>query len=546
MTDGPALTRAQRLELVAKAEARAGLVPHTKEALNLLDTAGLYHVGGGEFNYMPLVHGPGSAEVLDEWQKTDSKGGSVFYAVVSSLIRAYLEPSLSLWRGPWFDLPAASVVDVHPINTLLHTPHPKLTMSDLKTILLWSLMWDGNGYLVKRRRGQGDLTTNIDGMVEQLWPLDPAKVRPHLYGADDPRHAASNGWIDYYRLDIGRNRYAEIPPENVIQFTNGRKVSAPQLGIPTLREIALEIATDKTVARFYQAVLSHLGVPGLMVFPDWSGAGAGGSGKPISKDERDAMRQGIDSRTTGDKRGSTIVFSRPVKVEQFESNVAAMKLDHILRHIETRVSGAIGWPAILGGLAAGLDSATYANVDGLQAFATRQTLVPMMRQHGERWTLELGRDFALGGDLWLCDNYPAMQSLQEDRDALWKRVGEAFARGELTIGQHHALLDLEIPAGTDPNARYFDLQSGAQLGSLFGPALGKTDVIEIRARPAGDGRALPAGQKALPLPSAVTIDEADIDEAERDWDKWAAKHAPDLVGIMSAAVEDEADEGAEG
>lgn len=47
---------------------------------------------------------------------------------------------------------------------------------------------------------------------------------------------------------------------------------------------------------------------------------------------------------------------------------------------------------------------------------------------------------------------------------------------------------------------------------------------------------LPPGAKALPLPSEVVIDESAIEDATRDWDRWAAKYAPDLVGMMNATV----------
>lgn len=54
--------------------------------------------------------------------------------------------------------------------------------------------------------------------------------------------------------------------------------------------------------------------------------------------------------------------------------------------------------------------------------------------------------------------------------------------------------------------------------------------------PDDDEPTLPPGAKALPIPTEVVIDESDIEDATRDWDRWAAKHAPDLVGMMNATV----------
>lgn len=66
------------------------------------------------------------------------------------------------------------------------------------------------------------------------------------------------------------------------------------------------------------------------------------------------------------------------------------------------------------------------------------------------------------------------------------------------------------------------------------PQLPPPDDAEPDAEPSVEEE--PPGAKALPIPSEVVIDESDIEDATRDWDRWAAKHAPDLVGMMNATV----------
>lgn len=543
--DGKNLTRLQRLELIERREAEVGI--QTKA---LLDTSGFYPAGGGEFNYLPLIHGPGADEAREgmEAALTGKATSSAFFAVVGGFIRSYLEPQLRLWNGPWMDVPRGTVIDRHPINDLIQTPHPGLTFDDLDAMRLWDMIWDGDATLVKRRSGGGDIATNTTGAVRELWPVPPGRLKPKLFDSKDPRYPLSNGWIDYYRWQVRRNTYVEIPPQNVVHFVRNRRSATPQVGIPTIKQIAAEVALDREVNAFYRAVLSNLGVPGLMVFPDWSGQ-AQGEGKPIDRTAREDMQARIDRRTVGERRGSTIVFSRPVKVEQFESNVAAMKLEHILRHIETRIAGSIGWPAILAGLAAGLDSATYSNAKQLRAFATEDILIGAWTGDGERWHRELAGDFGLSANAWLCYDWPRVRSLQKDSTDLWKQIGEAWGRNELNLQQHHQLLDLDLPEGVDGTMRLADILAGAQMSSLFGPAMGKQiqagqpGVLDLVARMVMQSRTANGIEaKALPLPGKVTVDDTDAEEAERSFDKWAKKHAPQLVGIMSAVVEEGEDD----
>jgi len=541
MASGRDLTRLQRLELVRRAEQKAGLSPSIEKAVDL---AGVFVDQHGDLAWRAhpsglLVHGPGSSEVIDR-ALAKGKGGSALWAVISSYIRAYKEPQVRHYRGPYMQPDESEEVATGPLALLLRRPHPRLTMNAIKTVTRWSQLWSGRAYLIKRRSGGGDITTNITGAVQELWPVDGSRMKGRVYGPGDPRRASSNGWIDYYAYDIGRGRKVHVPPENVIEFTLFPDPSDPRTALQPIREIVEEIATDAQLTALYQAVLTNLGVPGLVVAPKPATDGA----RPeIPKDDRDTMRDAINARTTGDKRGSTIVLSRPVDFYQFQANLDALKLDHVWRQIETRISGAIGWPAVLAGLGVGLNDANRSTVDGLKGYATESVLVPAWTDDGEAWTRGLEADFALGADDWIGFAWDQVRALQQDENDLWKRVGEAWGRNELTIAQHHEMLGLELPAGVDPTLRKADIESSAQLSGLLGPAVGKAWAERLPAKGGGPSirtlDALPAPRDAKAVADVDDeVTEADIDDAVADWDAWAQENAPQYVGMLDAEEDD--------
>lgn len=545
MTAGKDLTRLQRLELARKAEERAGLA----DAEKALDFTGAYVDAHGDLAWRAhptglLVHGPDSSEIIDRAQHK-GKGGSALWAVISSYIRAYKEPQLHHQRGPWMQPDRAEIIADGALADLLRDPHPRLTMNAIKTVTRWTLLWHGRAYLLKRRTGTGTIADNVTGAVAELWPVDATRMRGKVYGPDDPRRPMSNGWVDYYSLNAGRGRFIEIPPENVIEFTLYPDPADPRVGLKPIAEIVEEIASDAQANALYRAVLSNLGVPGLVIAPKPT---TDGSRAEIPKDDRDALRDAINARTTGEKRGSSIVMSKPVDFYQFQSNLEALKLDHVWRQIETRISGNIGWPAVLAGLGVGLDDANRATINGLKEHATESVLVPAWTDDGEAFTQGLRDDFALGKDDWIGYAWHTVRALQTDTNDRWRRVGEAWQRGEINLGQHHELLGLELPADVDPTLRRPDIEAASQLTGLLGPALGKAWADRILAK----GSDLPlltteAGGaievKALSAADSV-VTEGDIDEAIEDWDSWARANAPQYEGMLDAEeVEGEEDEG---
>lgn len=551
MVTGRELTRIQRLEWGQRREEELGITgPSGSKAIDL---AGVYVDATGDLAWRAhptglLVHGPGSSEVIDR-AMGKGRGGSALWAVISSYIRAYKEPQISHYRGPFMQPDESEVVTTGQLAHLLRRPHPHISMNAVKTVLRWTQLWEGRAHLIKRRTGEGTIATNVTGAVAELWPVPARRMKNRVWDRTDPRFPMSNGWTDYYAYAIAPGHVLKIPPENVIEFTMFPDPVDPRNHLQPIREIAEEIATDAQLTQLYQAVITNLGVPGIVVAPKLGDTLAAAQGIP--KPDRDSIRDGINARTMGEKRGSTVVLSRPVDFYSFATNLEVLKLDHLWRQIETRISGAIGWPAVLAGLGVGLDDANRATIDGLKEHATESVLVPAWTDDGECFTRGLERDFGLGADEWIGFGWNQVRALQQDENELWKRAGEAWARNELTIAQHHKMLGLEVPPGVDPTLRKADIESGAQLAGLLGPAVGKALLEGIRRKGADQQGiiTLAANHPALTNGSGkakadAEISEADVDAAVVDWDAWARTAAPQYVGMLEAeSDDDEEDEG---
>ena len=211
-------------------------------------------------------------------------------------------------------------------------------------------------------------------------------------------------------------------------------------------------------------------------------------------------------------------------------------------------------------------------MDGLRASAVESVLIPAWIDDGETWTHNLQRDFGLSDDEWIGFAWNRVRALQKDKNDLWKRVGEAWQRNEITLAQHHQMLDLELPAGIDGSLRRSDIESQAQLGGLLGPALGKSrgiiDVLPYLS-PFGGTKAMalpsPPDEKAadkfvpedadevmseddlvdgIPLNGdGEKSDQSTLDDLVEEMEERIKEIDPDMAGIFDAVpVEDEDDE----
>lgn len=407
-----------------------------------------------------MVSGPGSADVIRA--ATGRGGGGTGSSALDLCLRRYVRfynmPPLRLWNGPEGDAEASEAVERDAVLDLLRAPHPDLTLRDLRSLAAKCKLVDGNAYLVKLRAGGGTILDNTRGMVAALHPVDPTRMRP-------AREKGSDNLVDFYALDIGDGKAARVPKENVIHFRDELDPRDPAKGLGVVRRLAREVATDAEEDSFVATYMRNMGIPGLVFAPKEQTKGA-----PIDAAQ---LQSYVSASTTGSNRGKPLVFKVPVDFFQMSSSTAVLDLSHVSSRVETRIAGMVGIPAVLAGLASGLDATSYgANTRALVEGFVENELMAAWAEDGERWTLGLRADFGLSDDQWLGYDWTGLRALADDEDAKVKRVTLLWGTDAITLAQLHRILDMELPVGANPDARMSDLKGAGA------PSGGSADVVD--------------------------------------------------------------------
>ncbi len=460
-----------------------------------------------------MVVGPDADAIIRD-AMGGKMGSSALYACWQTYTRHYADPPLRVWRGPPSDPAASEVVETSAANALFAYPSPYFTMLDLEGWIAGQQLLGGDGYLVKLRDGGGTIVDNVTGRVVFLHPVSNAMMRPC-------RDEGSDLLYTHYEIDQPNGKLPlRIPIANVLHFRRGINPKNPARGVGVVEQIALEIATDREGAACVDAVMRNMGYPGLVLSPEDATRQTG-----IDVEQ---VKEYIMASTTGANRGRPMVFKQPTKLQQVAVDTKGLDLKHVWDHVESRIAAVTGVPAVLAGLAVGLSDANYATVDAMLEYLTKTVLMSAWRIDGERWTHGLRADFGLGADEWIGYDWLGLAALSEDENDRWARATALWTGNGLTLGDLSTILDLPEPPPEAAGLRQADIAAMATMGvSATGPATTPPAAPVIEAAPP---KMLTLDVKARTVSPRVTDD--DVDEAIREWDKWARVHAPEFVGML--------------
>jgi HK97 family phage portal protein len=371
-----------------------------------------------------LVHGPGAGDTKDETN-------SALFACLMAIATSYPEPPLIVNRkiSDGEDEP----IEDHPIKLLLDSPTPngELSIDEILFWTAWAKHTDGNAYWRKIRSGDP-----VIGNVVQLWPISPTLIKPFTEkGSDD--------WISYYKFRFAPNQYEAIPVANIIHFKLGLDDQDMRLGLSPLKALIRELTSDNEADDFVSGLLQNYAVPGLVVVP---------SAANVSITEADAARieAKIDNKFGGKNRGKTAVFSKDTRIEQFGYSPSEMDMTVLHRIPEERISAVLGVPAIVAGLGAGLEAATYDNARSMGEWFTERKLIPLWRTDARKITTNLRPDFTDDKDIFVEFDLSDVRALQEDEDSKYERLYIATGnKAFLTVNEVRSEIGYDPLAGED-------------------------------------------------------------------------------------------------
>lgn len=366
--------------------------------------------GQGNYGWDSLLP---STRVDYQAEAGDLTENTAIAACLQWITRTFPEAPIQVKRG---DGATAKAVPHHPLTTLIARPNPYYSGILLWQATLASIIVSGNGYWLKVRSGRGD--------VVQLW------YEPHFTcGPVWPRDGSQ--FISGYQINRGGTWYPVKSPD-VVHFRDGIDPQNTRLGLSRLASALREVYTDNEAANYSATILRNMGIPGLVVSP-------ASSGDQIT--DPMGLKRDIMAKTTGDRRGEPLVSGLPIKIERIAWNPSEMDVTKARRIPEERVSALIGIPAVVAGLGVGLDHSTYSNMQEAREAAYESCIVPTQRLLASELDVQLLPDLGDVANEKVSFDLSQVRALQEDKDALYKRVNAVWTSGLIMRSEGRAALD---------------------------------------------------------------------------------------------------------
>jgi len=413
----------------------------------------------------------------------------------------------------------------HPVLDLLNRPNPYTSGVLLAHYIIVSLSAHGDAYLYKNR--------NSDGNVVELVPLMPDMVEPKGNETD---------LITHYKYDpyggLGSNSIV-VPTTDIVHIRQGIDPNNHRRGFAPLKSVLREILGDEAAGQYAAALLNNMAVPGVILSPKDDSMGG------PSKEEAEAISAMYKQKFGGKNRGAPMILSGAMNVEVISFSPDQMNLTELRKLPEERVSAVLGVPAILAGLGAGLDAATYNNTRELREFFTEQKLVPLWKTVAAELTHQLLRvDYPSSTELSIKFDLEDVRALSQDKDDLYKRMNTAVQGGWVTIGEARQAVGLDVESHHEVYLRPMNMietipgQSNAPKPDKEDPVVDIAKQLIDKVLTTGSGLAEPTRSEVL-KPTPTYLNEEKY-VAEMPNGAWCILNHEDNQVIECYENEDEA------
>jgi len=375
----------------------------------------------------------------------DGTGNSAVIACLSVLATAFAEPSLLVSeRNSEGDY---SRDMNHDAVKLFRRPNPYMTQQLLANYIVTSLNANGDAFIFKNR--------NARGKVVELVPL-----MPHLVEAKGNENELITHFSYQPQGGVQGEDSVKIPKADMIHLRQNVDPNNMRRGLAPLRGVLREIAGDEAAGQYTAALLHNMAVPGVILSPRDDAMGG------PTREEAEAIAEMYKQKFGGKNRGAPMVLSGAMNVEIVSFSPDQMKLAELRRIPEERVSAVLGVPAVLAGLGAGLDSATYSNTKELREFFTESKMVPMWNMVAQELTHQLLQPEFSANENQYCEfDVSGVRALADDKDNLYKRMNTAVQGGWVTIGEARKVVGLEADNRHDVYLRPLNMIQVTEDGS---------------------------------------------------------------------------------
>ena len=336
------------------------------------------------------------------------EGNSAALACLNVLGTAFSEPPLKVYLK---STEGDEVIDNHPAQVLLQNPNPNMTANLMNNYIVTSVAVYGDAFLLKLR--------NESGQVLQLIPLlaDMVEVKGN-----------NEQLITKYEYKQKGNTL-EIPPEDMIHLRERIDPRNHRRGLSPLRSVMVEILGDAAASQMAAALVKNTGVPSVVISPK--------NDLAMTSDEAENIAEVFGRRFGGENRGRPLVISGgEVDIQTLSFSPKDLEIGKLRYINEERISAVLGVPAILAGLGAGLERATYSNAKELREFFTEQKLIPMWNHFANEFTKQLLlKDFETNPAYCFKYDLSNVRALSQDEDATMARIVQGYNAGFITVNE---------------------------------------------------------------------------------------------------------------
>ena len=338
-----------------------------RKALNYIDPR-------GAFSDSVTAFFGGQPSVRLNFREYNARQSSIVMACLNWVSRNIVEAPIQIQERK--DAGSFEPMEESEILTLLARPNPHYDWDDLLKATASDLNVSGSGYWWKIK--------NPIGGVMQLWWLPSTTVEPMW---DKTRRtmgpvegAQGDNWITHYkyRPDGIFSQGVRIETEDVVQLRMGMDPDNPRLGYSPLKALAREFYTDEEASSWTASFLKNGAIPSAVISPP-----PGKDYSELQANDLEELKKFFQERLGGANRGSVVVARDPVQVNTVSWSPEQMNLKGLRRIPEERISAALGVPAIVAGLGAGLDRSTFANFQEARRHAYESEHHPHAAAHWE-------------------------------------------------------------------------------------------------------------------------------------------------------------------
>lgn len=307
----------------------------------------------------------------------------------------------------------------HPFTMLMRRPNPYMSGDIVQQYIINAMHVSGDAYLIKQKNNAGQLVA--------LYPLMPENVTPK--GNDDEL-------ITHYEYDTN-TKSVLVTPQDMVHIRLGLDQTNHRQGFAPLRSVLREIYGDESAGQMATALLANSGVPNVVISPKQDFG--------LTETEAEQVQRAFKQKVGGKNRGMPLVLSGSMDVKKMAFSPTELDIGTLRRVPEERISAVLGVPAILAGLGAGLDRATYSNASELREFFTESKLIPLWKQIAEELTQQvLLRDYEITDGTSAEYDFSDVRALQTDQDALYTRMNVGVQGGWITIKEAREEVGLPV------------------------------------------------------------------------------------------------------